>query len=303
MNRITMTGEVLWGEGILIADHDGMEYAAATADVYPDGSGFMVSYQHSPGISYYETTIEAYGYDMEGDLSWHTQINSITNEKTAAENNTGFHNGQNILVWTNQADGNIYGQNIDEKGNLGTITPATCYPPVNLQGDYFWNEENGAFGTMITWESPETQPLSYNLYRSDNAAKDETIINIDGALTSYFDEMPIGNYTYRLTAVYADCESDFALTSDGDDYVTIIVTSVVESLNSAKIFQNSSSLIVSAEALSQVEIISIMGQSIKTVAVNGNTAEINVSGLTKGLYIIRMNDMNGNVLVRKTVIR
>ena len=303
MNRITMTGEVLWGEGILIADHDGMEYADAKADIYPDGSGFMVSYQHSPGISFYETTIEALGYDMDGNLIWHTQINSVANKKTGAENSSGFHNGQNILVWTNQDDGNIYGQNIDMSGKMGPVAPATCFPPVNLQGEYFWNEDNGAFGTMITWEAPETQPLSYNLYRSENATKDETIINIDGALTSYFDEMPVGDYTYRLTAVYADCESDFALTPDGNDYVTIIVTSVDECLISAEIFQNGSCLIVSADALIQVEIVSITGQSIKTVTANGSTAEINVSGLTKGLYIVRMNDANGNVLVRKTVIR
>ena len=45
------------------------------------------------------------------------------------------------------------------------------------------------------------------------------------------------------------------------------------------------------------------GQSIKTVKANGNAAEINVSGMTKGLYIVRMNDANGNIVVKKTVIR
>ena len=298
LNRITMTGEVLWGEGILIADNDGMEYTAAKINTYPDGSGFMVSYQHSPGISYYETTIEAFGFNRNGEQEWHTQMNSVANEKTAAENSTGFHNGQNILVWTNTADGNIYGQNIDAKGTLGVTAPSTCLPPTNLQGEYFWNEENETFGTMISWEAPETQPISYNLYRGE-----DTPINIDGTLTSYFDEVPVGNYTYRLTAVYEDCESDYALTPDGADHITVTVTAVDENGMSASIFQNGTSLIVSAETLSQVEIISITGQSIKTVAANGNTAEINVSGMTKGLYIVKMNDANGNIVVKKTVIR
>lgn len=299
LNRITMTGEVVWGEGILIADNDGMEYTAAKVDAYPDGSGFMVSYQHSPGISYYETTVEAIGFDMEGNQVWQTQMNSIASEKTDADNSTGFHNGQNIIVWTNQADGNIYGQNIDMKGTLGPIAHETCYPPFNLQGEYFWNEENETFGTLITWEAPETQPLSYNLYR----VEDEAVINIDGTLTSYFDEVPMGDYTYRLTAVYEDCESEYALTPDGADHITVTVTAVNENTMSASIFQNGNSLIVSAKGLSQVEIISITGQSIKTVEANGNAAEINLSGMTKGLYIVRMNDANGNVVVKKTVIR
>ena len=299
INRITMTGEVLWGEGILIADNDGMEYTAAKIDAYPDGSGFMVAYQHSPGGSFYETTIEAYGFDMDGNQTWHTQMNSVPTEKTDADNSTGFHNGQNILVWTNQADGNLYGQNIDMKGSMGPIAPIICFPPVNLQGEYFWNEENEAFGTLITWEVPETQPISYNLYRIE----DEAVISIDGTLTSYFDELPVGDYTYRLTAVYEDCESDYALTPDGADYVTVTVTSVGESLMSAEIFQSGSSLIVNAKDLCQVEIISMTGQSILTATANGNAAEINVSGLTKGLYIVRMNDANGNITVKKTVIR
>ena len=296
LNRITPTGEVLWGEGILIADDNGYEYTDAKINAYPDGSGFMVSYMNGP---YGGTPIEALGFDMDGNPAWRTHINTIQDAKTGSENSSGFHNGQNILVWTNQTDGNIYGQNINMKGIMGSFAPALCFPPVNLQGEYFWNEENGAFGTLITWETPETQPLSYNLYR----AEDEAVISIDGTLTSYFDEVPAGDYTYRLTAVYEDCESDYALTPDGTDHITVTVTAVNENAMSASIFQNGNSLIVSSEDLSQVEIISIAGQTVKTTTANGNAAEINVSDLTKGLYIVRMNDANGNVMVKKTVIR
>lgn len=296
INRITPTGEVLWGEGILIADDNGYEYTDAKIDAYPDGSGFMVSYMNG---SFDGQLVEAIGFDMDGNPTWRTHINTIQDAKTGAENSSGFHNEQNILVWTNQADGNIYGQNIDMKGTLGPIAHSTCHPPFNLEGEYYWNEENGAFGTLITWEAPEAQPLSYNLYR----VEDEAVINIDGTLTSYFDEVPIGNYTYRLTAVYEDCESEYALTPDGADHITVTVTAVNESAMSASIFQNGNSLIVSAKDLSQVEIISMTGQNIKTVEANGNAAEINVSGMTKGLYIVRMNDANGNVMVKKTVIR
>ena len=275
MNRITSTGEVLWGEGILIADNDGMEYTAAKIDAYPDGSGFMVSFQHSPGGSYYDTTIEAFGFDMDGNQEWHTQINSIPTEKTDADNSTGFHNGQNILVWTNQADGNIYGQNIDEKGTLGVTVPSICLPPTNLQGEYFWNEESEAFGTIISWEAPETQPISYNLYR----AEDASIINIDGTLTSYFDEVPVGNYNYRLTAVYEDCESDYALTEGGEDHVEIVVTGINEACG-----QN----IIEVQ-----QIYTLSGQLMHTT---------DIDNLSNGIYIVRGTSRDGQIVNQKIVI-
>ena len=275
MNRITSTGEVLWGEGILIADNDGMEYTAAKIDAYPDGSGFMVSFQHSPGGSYYDTTIEAFGFDMDGNQEWHTQINSIPTEKTDADNSTGFHNGQNILVWTNQADGNIYGQNIDEKGTLGVTVPSICLPPTNLQGEYFWDEESEAFGTIISWEAPETQPISYNLYR----AEDASIINIDGTLTSYFDEVPVGNYNYRLTAVYEDCESDYALTEGGEDHIEIVVTSINEACG-----QNT---------IEVQQIYTLSGQLMHTT---------DIDNLSNGIYIVRGTSHDGQIVNQKIVI-
>ena len=200
MNRITMTGEVLWGDGITIAEDGISDNSAPMIHAYPDGSGFMVAYYYGPNPE--SGRIEAIGFNMNGNQTWHTQINSIIDKKTLNGRASGFHNGQNIIAWANNSTGNIYGQNIDMNGKMG--------------------------------------PTSVN----------ENVSSL-----------------------------------------------------SANIFQNGNGLIVSCEDLSQVEIISITGQSIKTVEANGNAAEINLSDLTKGLYIVRMNDANGNVMVKKTVIR
>ncbi len=200
-NRITTTGEVLWGEGKLIADNEGKWYFNyPTIDAYPDGSGFMISYQKSNFSNSY--TFEAYGYDMDANQTWYKQICSVPDFRMLAENTSGFHNGQNIFAWVAN-DGGLYGQNIDMNGVMGP-----------------------------------TASVNEN-----------------------------------------------------------------ENTMTASIFQNGNSIIVSGEDLSQVEIISITGQSIKTVKANGNTAEINVNGLTKGLYIVRTNDANGNVAVKKTIIK
>ena len=199
INRITMTGEVLWGDGITIAEDGISDNSAPMIHAYPDGSGFMVAYYYGPNPE--SGRIEAIGFNMNGNQTWHTQMNSIVDKKALNSRASGFHNGQNIIAWVNQSTGNIYGQNIDKNGIMGPTA------------------------------------------------------------------------------------------------------SVPENAMSAEIFQNGSSLIISAETLSQVEIISMTGQSIKTVKANGNAAEINVSSFTPGLYIVKMDDANGNVLVRKTVIR
>ena len=203
-NRITTTGEVLWGEGKLIDDNEGEKnFLYPTIDIYPDGRGFMIMYEKAYSIASNFATLEAYGYDMDANQTWHTQMCSVLDIRHFSENTTGFHNGQNIIAWTSEIPGNngLIGQNIDMNGQMGPTA------------------------------------------------------------------------------------------------------SVPENTMSAEIFQNGNSLIVSTEGLSQVEIISITGQSIKTVKADGDAAEINVSGMTRGLYIVRMNDMNGNVLVKKTVIR
>lgn len=280
INRITMTGEVVWGDGILIADNDGMEYTAAKIDAYPDGSGFMVSYQHSPGISYYETTVEAIGFDMEGTQVWQTQMNSIASEKTDADNSTGFHNGQNIIVWTNQADGNIYGQNIDMKGAMGDVEhPTTCLAPENLAGEYFYDEATQQYGALITWDAPETTPLHYNLYRYEVGNNEETIIEVNGTETSYFDEVGQNTYKYKLTAVYEDCESDFALTADGEDYIEVIVTGIDDTF-----------------ANSEIEIQQIYNLSGQLMRSN------NLEELNNGIYVIRGKANDGQIINRKIVI-
>ncbi|MBR7022478.1 MAG: hypothetical protein IKI09_03275, partial [Bacteroidales bacterium] len=92
---------------------------------------------------------------------------------------------------------------------------------------YFMEDQQ--FGVNLTWEAPETLPLHYNLYRSDIATKSDIVIEIGADQTSYFDESEMGNYKYQLTAVYENCESDFALTPTGEDFVIIVVTGLEES--------------------------------------------------------------------------
>ena len=225
MNRITPTGETVWGEGILVADYVNDPYSDILVDAFEDGSGFSVIYNKGN----YNSTIEAIGFDMDGNTLWTKQMSSTSYSRAMCDNSTGFHFGQNVVAWVNAANGGVYGQNIGIDGTLGPIEmPEFCLAPENLQGDYYYDEETGAFGALLSWDAPETLPLHYNLYQYEPIEANRIVIEIDPEATSYFHEVEMGTKVYQLTAVYENCESDFALTPEGEYFVSIYITGIQE---------------------------------------------------------------------------
>ena len=281
VNRITATGERVWGEGILLADYVGVSYADIMVDAFEDGSGFSVIYTKSSPSNSYFTTIEAMGMDMDGNQLWTKTLCSNTYRRTMCDNSTGFVMGQNIVAWVNCLDGGIYAQNIGPDGTLGPIEPPiiTCLAPENFEGEYVYNMEDQQFGVNLTWEAPETLPLHYNLYRSDFSTKEEIIIEVAGDATSYNDESGVGQYKYQLTAVYENCESDFALTPEGEDFVLIEVTGLQENTDE--------------EIVTILRMFNASGQTI-----NSKTLE----GLNTGVYIIQGVTKEGNWASKKIMI-
>jgi hypothetical protein len=280
MNRITATGECLWGEGILVADNDGANYTEIKVDAFEDGSGFSIIYKKSN--SYSDEVVNAKGYDMEGNQIWAKSISSSSYPRAMCENSTGFHMGQNIVAWVNSSNGGVYGQNIGPDGTMGPIeppVPPTCFPPKNLEGEYVYNMEEQLFGVKLNWIAPETLPLHYNLYRYDNIYKDQVIIEVEADATSYFDECGLGQYTYQLTAVYENCESDFALTPEGEDHVTIEVTGIEENTNS--------------RIVNVLNVYNMKGQRI-TVS--------DMDDLTTGVYILQGLTEDGRLVSQKVMV-
>lgn len=282
VNRITSNGEKPWGDGILILDNGTNHLYDLRIDAFEPqyGDGFSVIFHKDvPGAN--AQTVEALGFDMDGNAIWSTQMCSNPYPKTGDENTTGFHFGQNIVTWVNAQDGGVYGQNIGTDGSMGPIEPIiiTCYPPENLEGEYIYDMDEEEFGTMLTWVAPETLPLHYNLYRSDVNNKESIVIEIDGTETSYYDGCGLGHFKYQLTAVYEDCESDFALTPNGEDYVVVNVTGIADNTDES--------------IISVVKIYTLNGQCLK---------HNNVNELTNGIYILQGLTEDGRWVNRKVVI-
>ena len=281
VNRITATGERVWGEGILLADYVGVSYADIMVDAFEDGSGFSVIYTKSSPSNSYFTTVEAMGVDMNGNQLWSKTLNSTSYRRTVCENSAGFHMGQNIVAWVNSSNGGLYGQNIGPDGNMGPIEPPvpTCLPPENLEGDYVYDMEEQLYGVQISWIAPDTQPLHYNLYRYSEIYKDETIIEVASDATSYFDETGIGAYKYQLTAVYEDCESDFALTPEGENHVYIEVTGIDENTDNRL-----------------VNVLNVYNMTGQRITIN------DINELNTGVYILQGLTEDGRLVCQKVII-
>ena len=209
-------------------------------------------------------------------------MSSTRYNKTISENTPGFHDGQNIVAWINSDNGGVYGQNIGWDGTMGEVTPPTplpCDPPTNFEGEYVYDDETQTYGALLTWTAPETQPLHYNLTRMDLSNFIVTGIEVTGDAVSYYDEVDLGNYWYQLTAVYENCESDYALTPDGEYYVYIEVTGLEE---------NSNDVIVNV-----LNVFNMKGQRIAVSAIN----ELNT-----GIYIIQGLTEDGRLVSRKVMV-
>ena len=279
VNRITMTGEKPWGDGILLLDNGTQHFYGPRIDALELGDGFAVTYhQDVPGAN--AQTIEAFGLDTDGNMTWSTQVCSNPYSKTGTENSTGFHEGQCIVTWVNAQDGGLYGQNLGWDGSMGEVTPPTplpCNPPTDFEGEGVYHQETLSTWVTLTWTAPETLPLHYNLY-CDGISKE--VIEIGPESTSYFAEsLPYLENIFRLTAVYEHCESEFALTPDGDDYVMILDLDAVEEMENEEI-------------VTVTGIYSLKGQFV-------NTKDINA--LTPGIYAVIGLTSSGKTIVKKVL--
>ena len=281
INRINLDGDVLWGDGIRVIDNGNAPCHSIRVDAFPNGDGFMVSYMRQNSGWGESSIIEAKGYNNDGGLKWEKEMNNVNSWKVAAANTTGFHNGQDIMMWVNHDEGGLFGQNIGIDGDMGYIEPVLpCLAPENFAGEYVYNEEDQTFGALLTWDAPETQPLWYQLYIT---LPDETIIvaEIESTETEYFHELTTAaTITYRLIAVYEYCESDYALTPDGEDHISVEITGIPEN--------------------SEGEITSIL----RIFNMNGQCMEHNkLNELSSGVYIIQGLTNNGALVSRKIVVR
>ena len=280
-NRFNTIGDRLWNEGVLIVEENGQNHSNLLIDAFDYGGGYCVVYAEGDG---YNESLKAIGIDDQGSQVWNTVMSSNSYPRAICRNTTEFHNGMNVVAWVNSSSsgtGGIYGQNIGWDGTMGpNITPPTppmpCDPPTNFTGSYYAGDP--VSGPLLSWDAPDPLPLHYNLYRE--GAKE--VIELDAEWTSYFEEVEPGDYIYRLTAVYEGCESTYALTETGDDYVLIEVP------NTTSVDENADEPMVTV-----LRIYTLSGQLIK---------QTSLENLSDGVYVLQGLTRDGRLVTRKTVV-
>ena len=151
------------------------------------------------------------------------------------------------------------------------------YPPYNLKAEVV-NVGN----ISLTWEVPiGTTPLKYNIYRN------ESLIG-NTSQSSYLDEdLEIGKYTYAVSAVYEDGESEKTTP------VTVDVTSVIENNEIGFIvYPNPTENNITIESVNDAEVTvySVNGQMLSRQNISEGINTIDLSNLNSGMYFINVNN-------------
>ncbi len=178
-----------------------------------------------------------------------------------------------------------------------------CESPDNIQGEY--TMQNGDFGALISWENGG-EPQSFKVYRSEDGIDYEEIAEVNPSEHQYFDAVnTVGAYYYQVTSYNSYCESHPAMNAIGDvDYALVDITSVEENLSNAMIYPNPTSNVVNikAEDISSVSVYNNVGQLIMSDIVDADEYSLDMSALNNGVYMLRINTRNGEIMKQIAVI-
>lgn len=169
-----------------------------------------------------------------------------------------------------------------------TIGETSCPEPTNLTGVVEGNTAH------ISWTAPaDGEPNYYKLTRINHAAGDvadefeTTETHLDDA------ELPVEGIdrSYMVQAVYDNCESEYALTADGQEFVRLANMGVNEMGNAFKVYPNPTDgqIVVETKA-AQVAIFNMMGQLIDEKNTENDVAIFNLSQFDNGVYFIKVGN-------------
>ena len=176
-----------------------------------------------------------------------------------------------------------------------------CSAPTNLLCD---DRPALGFSTAIhvEWQAPEERvPDSYTLYIYDMIRNDTTIMT---GLTETVYEMGYSidgtDIIFQVKAVYPECESDFASTVDGKDFVRFTSLSVNEMADLVKLYPNPTSgqLSIEAEEMTTVSVYDLVGQCVMQMPAQDGQVTVDMSPLHNGIYFVKVNTAHGSVTQR-----
>ena len=248
-----------------------------------DGNWNLRAYIETGGGSVGGTVYVPNKYNIFLDNEWQGSTSSTSFTLTAPDEEE--HEYMVVYVDSN------YGISCEAIITYSVAGGGSCDPVTNLTAIY--HEQNGQQGALIEWNAP-AGAVAYKVYFEGQllGQTSETSIFIYGF------EDP-GLYTFGVTAVYSNCESDMATVDfewgSGVDEVEIV----------SAIYPNPTSgdLHIDATAMTHVSVFNAMGQMVYDQAVNADAIVLNMGQFEAGVYMVRIDTANGSSVKRITVTK
>ena len=215
-----------------------------------------------------------------------TQVSSITITLKDSAGQTAF----TVTGSSTQLSSTLYTGNND---------CPNCTAPTNFAGGY----ESGT-GVVLTWNC-DYSPSKFKIYRSENGEDYTEVGEADGSANQYVQVVGGGTYYYKVTAYSSACESTPAVTSNNADFVVVTAPlAVAENNVNARIYPNptTGNIRIEASDLNNVAVYNLVGQKVYEENINGDECVINMKDFGSGIYMIKIQTVNGSTTQKVSVI-
>ena len=174
-----------------------------------------------------------------------------------------------------------------------------CLAPSDVHGEYFYNEDDGTFGSVIQWYRPDgaEMPSYYVVYKGVNASQldyyDE--VSASNAHEYFYDNADAGVYYYKVTAFY-EFDDGCSCESQGDTVVVDVNAETMVAENEVLIYPNPANdcLSIICDGIDSFEMVSSLGQKVKEAKTN---EIVDVSDLRRGVYFVRIGGFTKRIVL------
>ena len=185
----------------------------------------------------------------------------------------------------------------------------TCAGPTVLTAEPAFGE-----GILLSWqqsESNESRNLTgFSIYESINGGSYELLSGLvtgNQYIIPEDDLIPGSAYCYKVSAIWASetdrCESDFS--NEACAFWTTVASHSDPGPGNISIYPNpadNQAFIISSNNLDRITIFDATGQPVFERSVKGRQFEFNTSGLSIGIYLVRVETASG-IATRKLTIQ
>ena len=253
------------------------------------------------------------GETLSVNLRWHpafmaTSYSILRNGETIGEATEATFTDENLEFEQNYCYQIVaHGEDYDEPSNEACVTTPEapeppvlpCPAPTDFSGRILAPDSETRI-IRIDWQAPvDRVPESYTLMIGTSMCMSGEYGITD---TFYEFEIPVDivvDYTFILFAVYPECQSEPALTANGENFIHLTNLSVDEQpFLDAQLYPNPTNgqLTVEMEGLTEVEVYNLVGQSLLRKDASEGSAVIDMSGLQNGVYMVKVSANSGSVM-------